>query len=374
MIVADIAGVSIEEVMVTKESLKEISPTGKAPFFETKDGTLFESGAMSRHIARHANKLYGSNAIEASQIDQWMIYTSGTVMQPLHKLIGFTLGGTPNNLEEYNKSMKEVKDLMKLLNGNLKGKKFLVGDSVSIADIYLAVMLRYPFQLFFEVGYRKSISDLTAWFEGVSSIDGFVRRLGKTMLCKKIVKAPTPPKEEKKEESKKEVAAAKPKEEKVEKKDDGYVSPMNLDDLKKDFANNKDRKAALKDFWKVFDPKGYSIWYLDYEMYDDEGQVLHLTINLMNGFLQRADHFRKHCMGNLVVLGDEPKLEIRGVWMWKGLEVHQDLIDHPQFEYYKSRKLDITNKADIALVEEFWTGEKVNKIQKMGIQDHKWLR
>ena len=53
-----------------------------------------------------------------------------------------------------------------------------------------------------------------------------------------------------------------------------------------------------------------------------EGKVLIKTNNTMNGFLQRSDpHFRKYAFAIHGVYGDEPDLEIRGAWLWRGTEV-----------------------------------------------------
>jgi len=38
----------------------------------------------------------------------------------------------------------------------------------------------------------------------------------------------------------------------------------------------------------------------------------------MNGFLQRIDNFRNHCFSMMAILGDEPNLEIEGVWLFRG--------------------------------------------------------
>ena len=49
----------------------------------------------------------------------------------------------------------------------------------------------------------------------------------------------------------------------------------------------------------------------------------------MDGFMQRIDHFRKHTIARHCVLGEEPNLEIRGVWMWRGNEIAAEMKDHP---------------------------------------------
>ena len=76
----------------------------------------------------------------------------------------------------------------------------------------------------------------------------------------------------------------------------------------------------------------------------------------MNGFLQRMDDkLRKHTLGVFGVYGEEPSLDILGVLLFRGVELPLPMVEHPQFEYYQKRKLDIRgSEADKKLVEEFW--------------------
>jgi len=59
-----------------------------------------------------------------------------------------------------------------------------------------------------------------------------------------------------------------------------------------------------------------------YEKAEGEGSMLLKTNNTMKGFLQRIDpHFKKWCFAIHGVYGEEPNLEIRGAWMWRGAEI-----------------------------------------------------
>ena len=50
--------------------------------------------------------------------------------------------------------------------------------------------------------------------------------------------------------------------------------------------------------------------------------MLLITNNMKRGFLQRMDpHFRKWAFGVHGVYGEEPDLQIRGAWLWRGLEI-----------------------------------------------------
>jgi hypothetical protein len=55
------------------------------------------------------------------------------------------------------------------------------------------------------------------------------------------------------------------------------------------------------------------------------------------------------------VYGDEPSLEVMGVFFWRGTGIIEPMKEHPQFEYWEQRKLDISGSAaDRELVERFW--------------------
>lgn len=78
-------------------------------------------------------------------------------------------------------------------------------------------------------------------------------------------------------------------------------------------------------------------------------------------FMNRLEPMRRYSFGVIGIYGDEPALELCGVLCWRGLDVPQQLIDHPSFEYYQRRKLDLNNAEDKALLENYWTDVTVNE-------------
>jgi len=48
----------------------------------------------------------------------------------------------------------------------------------------------------------------------------------------------------------------------------------------------------------------------------------------------------------LGVYGEEPNLEIKGVFMWRGTEKAFEITDHPSYEYHFFRKMDIRVPSD----------------------------
>ena len=233
-----------------------------------------------------------------------------------------------------------------------------------------------------DAGFRKAFANITAWVEKIAKLPEVVARLGNIKLAAKSIKATLPVKE-------KPVAVAKPAAPKKEVDEDGEPivkkdvdpldeldktnpSKLNLYDFKTFFVNHKDKKGeGLKFFFDNYVKEDYTIYFVEYEKYPGEGEVLYQTLNLMNGFLQRIDHFRKHALAMHAVLGEEPTLNIEGVWLFRGKGVPQQMLDHPQFEYYKKRELDVSNEADRTLIGEFWTAKVGDTVHGQTVQECK---
>jgi len=92
----------------------------------------------------------------------------------------------------------------------------------------------------------------------------------------------------------------------------------------------------------------------------------------MDGFLQRFDHFRKHALARMVILGDEPSLDIEGVWLFRGTSIPQELWDHPQFEYYQHRQMDLKDPKDLQTLRDFWGADYDKQINGRNVQSIAW--
>ena len=72
----------------------------------------------------------------------------------------------------------------------MKNKKFLVGDSLTLADIFLTVVQLELQQCILDIGFAKSLSNLTAHFKLVTSLPEFKKRLGNVKPGKKQILPP----------------------------------------------------------------------------------------------------------------------------------------------------------------------------------------
>ena len=366
-----------DEAMRKTPAYKALTTTDKFPLLQTAEGCLHESTAIAKYFCALAGgKFMGKTAVERSQVDQWISYANTTIFPAGVTCMYGIFGWGEVQTADWNEAAKNLKAYCKVLNTHLEGKKWLVGDEMTIADVVVAYFLSYPFQTILDGGSRKAMKNVSPWAESVYAHPSVMKVCGQIQMCAKPLK-PVCIAEKKPE--KKVVAAPVKKVEVEEKKLDNVQSlppsPFDVYDFKTFYVNHKDKKGAAVDEWyKMLDWEGWSFWFLHYDKYTGEGEKLHVTNNMMNGFMSRAEHTSKYTFARQAVLGEEPNLEIMGVWLMRGQELPDGLVkEHPQFEYYHSRKMDPrNNKDDDKLVRDFFGGKEGDIINGMPCHTLKW--
>lgn len=310
--------------------------------------------------------MLGSNAWDKAQVRQWTEFANMEIAQQNRHLIYPLWGFMEYNKQSADAAMAALKGHLDTLNKHLEGKNFLVGSSLTVADVVVFHHLRFYYQFVLAEDQRKKMyPNVTAWFTGLAGNDAVVNTYGRVALCKFPLK---PPKVEKKEEPKKEEKKeTKPAAKKEETGDDEApkkkkANPLDLlppssfvlDEFKKDILNTPDKKGAMERFWQNFDPNGYSFWWMQYQKLPSEGKLLFKTCNSSSFFLQKLDPFRKYTFSVHGVYGVEGNYEVRGLWMWRGTDIAEEVKEHDNFPYMTIRKLDHTKPEDKTLIEEYW--------------------
>jgi len=332
----------VDEAFRKSAEWKGMMTTDTFPLLKTDEGCLQQSSAICTYLATLAGgKTLGATPVERSQVDQWVSYANSTIT-PTATVVSQGIFGWADVMQnDWNEASKNLKAHLKVMNSALDGKKWLVGGDATVADVICAAALMLNFQTTLDNGFRKAMKNVDAWAAACFALPAFKKIFGNVQMCAKPLKPVCVA--EKKEEKKKAApvqAAPKPKEEK--KKDNVESlppSPFVVYDFKTFFVNHKDKKGEAVDEWyKMLDWDGWSFWHFHYEKYTGEGEKLHITNNMMSGFLSRAEHVNKYCFARHGVFGEEPNLEVMGVWLVRGQEIPDGLAkEHPQFEYYKSK-------------------------------------
>ena len=374
------APVALENVDWSEEDKRKTlvtkSPTGTFPYLECEEGVLSESKAIEIYLAeKYKPELLGKDDIEKAQVRQWMDFASFELADCAQKIVYPIFGWKPYCKQSADEANTKIKEFMKALDQQVKGKRYAFGEQLTLADIALFRQLKFFFQLVFPKNLREKVfPNVTDWFLRVLNTPETDKVYGKVILCNQPLKPYiSEKKEEKKEEKKKEEKKEKkeekpqeteePKKKKVNPLDELPKSRLELEVFKRAFLNNKDKEDAMKKFWEIYDPEGYSLWRLEYQNLPSECKVLFRTSNSKGMFLQKCDAVRRYAFAVHGVYGVEDDYKIRGLWMFRGLDVPQEMKDNDLYEYITFTKLDHNKKEDRDLVHDYWT--KLNETDEV---------
>ncbi|RKP06054.1 glutathione S-transferase, partial [Thamnocephalis sphaerospora] len=117
-------------------------PTGQVPAFENDKVNLFESNAIAYYVASQGEaKLLGASKEQTAEVLQWLFFTTNRVDGPLIQWLMPIFGYAPYNKATYTKAVQDTKGALELLNNVLLRKTYLVGESITLADIVLGASL-----------------------------------------------------------------------------------------------------------------------------------------------------------------------------------------------------------------------------------------
>lgn len=372
-IIASYADVEIEipqftmgESNKTPEFLKK-NPLGRVPVLELTDGnTIFETGAIVHYLATLAKSgtLFGKNAQETAEVNQWLYFTSVTVETPIFTWLYPILGYRDFEENAHQNAVAELKRVFDALNRYLETRTYLVGERLTVADLSLATSLLPAYKAVFDPRFRGPFTNVNRWFETITQQEKFraIWSLDPNAWCtvaQKAQKKPAAKKaatEEKKEEAKPAAKAAAKKDDADEEEDEEKEKPKPknpldllpksnfvLDEFKREFSNKK-LDEALEFFYKNFDPAGYTLWYAKYK-YNDELAKIFMSTNLINGMFQRMEGMRKYAFGVMSVFGEDNKNEISGFWVFRGTgnTLPQSQLDVDDSAHYDWTQIDFAN-------------------------------
>jgi len=211
LIAAEYYGLSIEvppfkfgEDNKTKEFL-QLNPNGMVPLLVTSEGPIFESAAIARYVAQLGDgSLYGKTTYESGLVDQWVDWAQWQIDLPAMAWLYPINGYIPEKPERTKKAKGDIRKSLTILNDHLKTRTFLVGERISLADIYVSLSLLNLYKNVLDPGFRNAFVHTNRWFLTCVNQPKFVKVIGSTELAKKMAVAKAPEKEEKKEEKKQE--------------------------------------------------------------------------------------------------------------------------------------------------------------------------
>jgi elongation factor 1-gamma len=363
---------------IHSDYIKKINPLGKIPSFEGVDGfILTESIAIAIYITSQNEKttLLGKTKQDYASILRWMCFANEEMVPTVRSWILPLAGREPYNKKNVDEAIKKSAKVMDALEQHLSTHTFLVGERITLADIFAASLATRGFQTVFDKKWREEHPNVTRWFDTVHHQPIFSAVAGEPKYIDEAIKYQPPKKEPgpKKEQAPKKEEASKPKAKETEneaEEDEEKPAPkpkhplealgkpeMVLDDWKRKYSNEDTRSAALPWFWENYKPEEYSLWRVDYK-YNDELTQTFMSSNLIGGFFNRLEASRKYLFGTMSVFGKANESVMVGAFLVRGQEALPAFDVAPDYESFDFTKLDPTKEEDKAFLEDQWDMEK----------------
>jgi elongation factor 1-beta len=232
--------------------LTAISVFNTLPLLETPEGTFFSSNTIIRYLAATAaNQLYGGDNLHLrALVDQWLDITTCDFESAVAAV---ALAKDGREVDAV-KVLADVNKFLGFVEGQLTGKKFLVGEGATLADYSLATGIAVVLSSLGEEE-RKAYPNVTAWYLSLVETDAiiggkdFPKESHKTFRAKKE-------KKEKKEEKKEVKKEEKKDENEVDLFGDDDATPVEAPKPKKEPKKEEKKKPVAKSI-VVFDVKIY---------------------------------------------------------------------------------------------------------------------
>lgn len=307
------------------------------------------------NIADPKTKLLGKNSKEYAEILQWASLSTLDFLTNLAVVFHSHLGLIPFNKKAVEESQSKVDKILGIFEARLANYTYLVGERLSLADLFSASLFIRGFETVFGAEWRKAHPNVTRWFKTVYGNSILNKAFPDLKYATKAAEF-VPPKKEKKEKPaaakkeaapKKEVAA----EEEAPKEAPKPKHPLELlgkpkaalDEWKRKYSNEETREVAIPWFWaNQYDPAEWSLWKVDYK-YNDELTLTFMSNNLIGGFFNRLSASTKYMFGTMVVYGENNNNGITGVFLVRGQDYKPAFDVAPDWESYDFTKLDADN-------------------------------
>lgn len=280
------------------------------------------------------------------------------------------LGWDQYNKKGVEEAAKAAAKAVSVVEEHLLHTTYLVGERITLADLFAAGIISRGFQFFYDKAWRSEHPNVTRWYETVynqpiyTDVAQPFALLDTPKLTNVAPKKPEQPKQAKPQAAPKAPKAAAPAAEEEPAPAPKPKHPIDLlprsefalDEWKRYYSNH-DEDVSLKWFWENVPFTDYSIWKCKYK-YNEELTLTFMSNNLIGGFNTRLEGSRKYLFGCASVYGENNDSVIEGAFVIRGDDYIPVFDVAPDYESYEFTKLDPTSEEDKAFVTSMWTWDK----------------
>lgn len=387
----------VSEAEKKSEKFLEMNPTGEFPCLQTSEGVITNAEAILRYMAGCKAYLYvaGQSAFDKAQVDYWMA-SCRSDLSSVCELRRIQTGRGAWTQADLDKATASLQKALARFEEHLALRTYFVGHSVTLADLVFTATLAANRSTVLREDQMAAYPNVMRHFNYMTQTTFFQAVMGRSFApmkkslpladsdkCKEFGAAPAQQQapaqgkkqqgegkgkkgqqqpQKKKEEPKKkekEVVEEEPKPAKVELTPEQKAAGAWFYDFKTHYANAKDKNETVDKLWADWDTikvdEHYSFWCCLYDKLPSECKEEIKTNNLMSFFFRGFEGTNKDMLAVHGMYGESTCHDLKGVWMWKGTEMHQGVKDHSSAEYYNYQKMDMSVQANRDKLREYWT-------------------
>ena len=133
--------------------------------------------------------LLGSIKQDGADILHWMSFANSEILPPLAGWFAPLIGRAPYIKSQVAKSRTQTLKAVQVLEDHLHKRTFLVGERVTLADLFVASIIGRGFQYVLDRKWREGHPNVTRWYETVHNVPYYAAVAGEMMLIEELAKA-----------------------------------------------------------------------------------------------------------------------------------------------------------------------------------------
>ncbi|XP_066470749.1 valine--tRNA ligase [Tiliqua scincoides] len=154
----------------------------KLPALETQAG-VYVSGPAAVSYLLSSDVMRGQSPEAGALIRQWISYAELEIAPAACAVAFSALGVCKQSKQVTDRAVAELQKLLGVLQNHLKLRTYLVGETVTLADVTVACSLLLPYKYVLDQALRTSYTNVTRWFETCINQPEFQAVLGPVKLC-----------------------------------------------------------------------------------------------------------------------------------------------------------------------------------------------
>jgi len=164
--------------LVNTREYEALNPNQRIPTLRDGDFVLWESNVIVRYLAAKfgAGTLWPTDLARRAVADQWMDWQQTTLLPDMHTLYWGIARTSAHERDQpkIDAAIHNIKAMWGRLDAHLKGRDFIVGDTLTMGDIPVGTLCYRYHALGVE---RAPLDNLERWYERLLERDAFRRHV-----------------------------------------------------------------------------------------------------------------------------------------------------------------------------------------------------